>query len=120
MDKQDLNRQQLSNFVEKHNLRNRHSIIHFNAVVSITTAKNKLVNKQIEVMISFDNYNSLGQVTLMESELDSMLFPTIFEAIWQSMEHIEDEHLLISGIHRKNPLIGKYSVKIIPLNKLKD
>jgi len=120
MEKKDFNGQQLRNFVETHELRNRFSIIQFNAVVSITTAMNKITNQQMEVMISFDNFNSLGQVTLMESRLDPEKYPTVFEATWQQMEHVDNEYLLISDIHKKNPSIGTYSVKVIPLVKLRD
>lgn len=120
MEKKYINGQQLTDFVETHDLRNSYSNIHFNAIISITTAKNRLVNQQMEVMISFENYNSLGLVTLLENDIDPLIFPTSFEATWQKMEHIENEYLLISDIHRKNPKIGKYSVKIIPLKNIRD
>lgn len=38
------NSHELRDFVDTHRLRDRNSIIHFNAFVSITTAKNKIVN----------------------------------------------------------------------------
>jgi hypothetical protein len=120
MEQNYINGQQLSDFVEKHNLMNRFSIINFNALVNITTNSNKITNRQMEVMISFDNYNSLGQVTLMVSDIDPKQYPTVFEANWQTMQHVDNEYLLITDIHRKNLLIGKYSVKIIPLGKLRD
>lgn len=115
-----INGQQLSDFVEKHNLMNRLSRVHFNAVVSITTSNNKVVNRQMEVMISFDNYNSLGRLTLLENDIDSNLYPTVFEASWQKMEHIENEFLLITDVHKKNSVIGRYTVKIIPLGKIRN
>jgi hypothetical protein len=120
MEQNYINGQQLSDFVETHNLMNQYSIVHFNAIVTITTANNKITNRQMEVMISFDNFNSLGQVTLMESDIDPKLYPTIFEANWQKMKHIENEYLLITDVHKKNPTIGSYTVKIIPLNKTRD
>lgn len=120
MEQEYINGQQLSDFVQKHDLMNRFSITHFNAIVSITTANNKITNRQMEVMISFDNYNSLGQLTLMESDIDPNLYPTVFEATWQKMEHIENEYLLIADVHKNNPVIGKYSVKITPLGKIRD
>jgi len=83
MEQKYKNGQQLSDFVEKHDLINRFSIVHFNAIVSITTAKNKITNRQMEVMVSFDNYNSLGRLTLMESDIDPKLYPTVFEANWK-------------------------------------
>ncbi|TRX30427.1 hypothetical protein FNW52_20230 [Flavobacterium sp. ZT3R18] len=120
MEEQYENGHQLKDFVETHNLMNRNSIVNFNSIVSITTANNKITNRKIEVMVSFDNYNSLGLVTFLESDIDTSLFPTVFEANWQKMEHIENEFLKISDIHKKNPLIGEYTVKITPLEKIRD
>lgn len=111
---------QLRNFVEKHKLRDRFSTIRFLAVVSITTAKNEITNRQMEVMISFENFNSTGQLMLMDSSIDPHLYPTVFEAKWQQMEHVDGQYLLISDIHSKNAMIGEYSVKVIPLKKLRD
>ncbi len=119
MTQADINGQQLSDFVEKHNLMNKYSNIHFNAFVTIKTIKNIVAMRQMEVMILFDNYNSLGQVKLMENDLNPYLFPTLFEAKWQTMRHVDNEYLIISDIHRKNIDIGKYSVKIIPITKLR-
>ncbi|WP_442264555.1 hypothetical protein ACSIGC_09320 [Tenacibaculum sp. ZS6-P6] len=100
-------------------MRNRHSIIHFNALVSINAAKNSVTNERIEVMISFDNYNSYGEVKFLTGDLDPYLFPTVFEAKWNKMEQKTD-HLLISDIHTKNSDIGKYEVRITPLEKIRD
>jgi hypothetical protein len=44
----------------------------------------------------------------------------MFEAKWQTMKHIDNEYLEICGVHSQNQDIGKYSVKIIPLEKLND
>jgi hypothetical protein len=65
-------------------------------------------------------YNSLGQLTLMESDIGPLLYPTVFEANWQTMQHIGNEYLLITDTHKKNNLIGTYSIKVIPLEKLSD
>lgn len=45
MAQKDINCDELRDFVELHKLRNRVSIIHFNALVSINTAKNSITNK---------------------------------------------------------------------------
>jgi hypothetical protein len=92
-----------------------HSNCFFKAIVTIQTSQNKITNKEMEVMISFDGYNSTGKVTLLNSDIDPNLYPTVFEANWQKIEHVEKEHLRITDIHKKNPNIGQYSVKIIPL-----
>lgn len=120
MEKEYENAHQLKDFVETHNLMNRNSIVHFNSIVTIETANNKITNQKFEIMISFDNYNSLGLITILESNIDPNLFPTVFEANWQKMEHIENEYLKITDIHKKNHLIGKYTVKIIPLEKTRN
>ena len=119
MAQKDINCDELRDFVELHKLRNRVSIIHFNALVSINTAKNSITNKRIEVMISFDNFDSYGEVKFLTGDLDPYLYPTVFEAKWNKMEQKTD-HLLISDVHTKNSDIGKYEVKIIPLEKIKD
>lgn len=111
MEQKYINGQQLSDFVETHKLMNQYSIVHFNAIVTITTANNKITNRQMEVMISFDNFNCLGQVTLMESDIDPKLYQTIFEANWQKMEHIENEYLLITDVHKKTQQLEATALK---------
>lgn len=63
-------------------------------MVSIIITMNKITNQQMEVMFSFDNFNSLGRVTLMESRLETDKYPTVFEATWQQMDHIDNGYLL--------------------------
>jgi len=113
------NSHELRDFVDTHHLRNSHSIIHFNAIVSIKTAKNKVANIHSEVMVNFDEYGSVSLLRT-EIELDPYLYPTVFDAKWQPMEHVDGEYLLVSDTHRKNPDIGKYTVKIHPLKRLRD
>lgn len=114
-----INSQELSQFVTKNNLRNKHSIIHFNSIVNIKTAKNKIDFKEMEVMISFDGFDNYGKVTLMDDELDPYLYPTEFNAKWQKME-IDVSILKISGFHKDNVDIGNYEVKIIPKDRLRE
>ncbi|MDM1551807.1 hypothetical protein [Empedobacter falsenii] len=120
MEQKNINSQQLREFVHQHKLMNRHSIIQFNAIVNISTAKNKLTNQNIRIMVTLDGFDSYGQVTLLENDLDPYLFPTVFEAKWQKMKHIDNKYLEISDVHTKNQDIGKYNVKIIPLERLND
>lgn len=114
------NNQALSNFIHSHKLMNRHSIIEFMAIVTIKTANNKVTNHQMRVMAQLDGYDSLGTLSLLESELDPYLYPTVFDAKWQSFQHVDSEFLLIKGNHIKNSDIGKYEVKIIPLQRTRD
>jgi hypothetical protein len=65
-------------------------------------------------MIRFDNY---GELSFLSGDLDPYLYPTVFEAIYGKMEHKVD-HLTIKDNHTRNADIGKYEVKIIPLEKV--
>lgn len=120
MNQKNINIQELRDFVTTHKLRNRRTIIHFNAIVSITTVENKISNGNMNVFISFDNYDSYGRVVLMESHLDPNLYPTEFDGKWQTIEHKDNVYLFISGNHTINPSIGIYEVKIVPINKLEE
>jgi hypothetical protein len=113
------NQGELKDFVERHKLMDMYSNIHFKASVSIKTAKNEIVDEEMNVMITFDDFNSYGKVTLMGHDLEPTLYPTVLEAKWQKMIHVENVFLQISDIHKKNPMIGKYDVKIVPMGKLK-
>lgn len=114
MDKELINISELKNFVEKHSLSNSHSIIHFNANIHLSTAKNE-IEENMEVRITFDGYDGQGVVTLNGNDLDPMEYPTQFIAKWQDMKHKDDIYLLITGDHRLNPQIGKYRIKIVPI-----
>ena len=120
MEQKDINNQQLRNFVEYHNLRDNYGIIQFNSIVNITTVKNKIDRQKMRVSISFDDFDSYGRITLLESNLNPYLFPTVFEGKWQTMKHIDDVYLEITDVHTKNADIGKYKIKIVPLDKLRD
>lgn len=112
--------QALSNFIHSHKLMNRHSIIEFIAIVTIRTANNKVTNKQMKIMVELSGYNSLGALTLLENELNPLLYPTVFDAQWQSFKHVDNEFLWIVGNHTQNSDIGRYEVKIIPLQRTRD
>lgn len=120
MEQKDINNQQLRHFVEYHDLRDDFSIIQFDAIVNISTIKNRIDRQKMIVWITFDDFDSYGRVTLLEHNLDPYLFPTIFEGKWQTMKHIDNVYLEISDVHAKNADIGKFNVKIIPMGKLKD
>ncbi len=114
------NSQALSDFIHSHKLMNSRSIIEFMAIVTIRTANNKVTNQQMRLMAQLDGYDSLGTLSLLESDLDPYLYPTVFDAKWQSFQHVDGEFLLITGNHNKNAAIGKYEVKIIPLQRTRD
>jgi len=119
MEQEYVNQGELKDFVEKHRLMDMYSNIYFTASVSIKTAKNEIVDEEMNVMITFDDFNSYGKVTLMGHDLDPTLYPTVLEAKWQKMVHVGKVFLNISDIHKKNPMIGKYEVKIVPMGRIK-
>ena len=80
MEKKTINSRELRDFVETHDLRNRFSIIHSKSIESITTVQNKVTIKEMEVMITFDDFDSYGKVSPMDKELDTNLFPNVFKA----------------------------------------
>jgi hypothetical protein len=108
---------ELKDFIEKHKLSDRNSNIQFNSLVSIDTEKNSIRNEKISIWITFSNFNSAGELHLNGNNLNHSLFPTVFEAKWQNMKHVNNEYLLITGNHKNNSEIGKYTVKITPLEK---
>ncbi len=110
----------LSDFVHYHDLQDRNSNCFFKALVTITTSQNKITNEEMKVMITLDGYNSTGEVSLLDHNLDPYLYPTVFKAKYSPIEHINKEYLKIMDTHKQNPKIGKYTVKIIPLRRLKD
>ncbi|PKP34937.1 MAG: hypothetical protein CVU00_04690 [Bacteroidetes bacterium HGW-Bacteroidetes-17] len=111
------NIQILTTFVEENHLMNSHSIVDFMALVTIKTAKNKITNQEMRIMVSFDDYPVLS---ILEDEIDPMLYPTVLKTQWDDFDYKDNEYLQINGFHAKNPNIGKYSVKIIPLHKIKE
>lgn len=117
MDQKIISHQQLKEFVEQHKLMNSNSIVQFHAIVNISTPKDKITNKSMRAMITFNGYDSYGELTLLDGDLDPNAFPTLFKAKYQIIKHIDKEYLEINDIH---PKIGKYNVKIIPLEKVKD
>lgn len=113
------NNRELKNFVGGHSLQNKYSIIQFSANVNIKTEQAELT-EEMNVSITFDGYQNFGRVSLLESHLDTEVFPTMFDAQWQTFEHVEDVFLKIQGFHKQKPKIGEYVVKIIPIARLKD
>lgn len=120
MEQKYINLGELKEFVKNHNLSDMYSVIQFKALVTILTVQNKLINLEMNVNITFDGYENYGTVSLFESNIDPYLYPTVFYAQWQKMEYVNNEYLRITDTHTKNPSIGKYEVKIIPLSRLRE
>ena len=109
--------QSLYEFVHHHKLVGKYGGIRFAAKVTIETAHNKFEAPEMEVKVSLTDFNSLGKPSLIENELDPELYPTDFEAEYQTFTHVHEVYLHIAGTHKKRPLIGKYSVVIVPLHR---
>lgn len=115
MDSQMKNTQELQEFVRVKKLRNKYSQIDFEALVEIKTSANHLEIQNSKIQITFDGYDNYGTVTLLDGDIDSNLYPTVLLAKYQDFVFVKNEYLRITGFHRNNPSIGKYSVTITPL-----
>ena len=113
------NTRALQHFVHHHNLMNSVSAVNFIGIVTIKTDKHKIINKQVKIIITFDGYDNYGTLTLHDNEINPYLFPTVLEAKWQTFKHVDNEYLNIDGFHKFNADIGKYNIKIIPLNRIR-
>ena len=87
----------------------------FPALVTIETENNKLTDEKYKIHITWSGYNITGLVEIFDNDLDPDTYPTSFDVKWQDFKNADNKYLLISGFHDKNPKIGKYTVKIIPL-----
>jgi hypothetical protein len=102
MEPKYINLDELKGFVEYHKLTNRNSINQFSALVTIQIAKNKITKQAMNVGITFDGYENYGTVTLLESDIDLYLYPTVFLAQWLKMEHIESKFLKVTDTHKES------------------
>lgn len=104
-------------FIEKHDLRNRHSQVIFNGRFEVTTEKTGRYADDHEIKID-NNYDSDGEVDVMDiGDIDVHSVPTSFKAKWQEYDMDESGNLLISGRH---PNMGEYDAIITPYNRTKD
>lgn len=109
------NTSELADFVDYFDLRDKYSRIFFRGLTSIETAENSFSDKEMDIRIEFDGYNNYGIVYIFDSEIDPMIFPEKFDAKWATFRFIENKYLWIEDVHKRNPTIGKYTVKIIPI-----
>ncbi|MNY60317.1 hypothetical protein D3C86_1968520 [compost metagenome] len=90
---------------------NQYSIVRFEAFVSIITTTNR-IDRPMKIGVEFTGYENYGTLTIYDESIDYKLFPSVFEARWQTFHHFDNKHLYITGLH---PIIGKYEVIILPL-----
>ena len=98
---------ELNNFLRANNLLND-GPSQFAALVTIITASNTLDPTQLKASATPD-----GLLSFLENRLNSLIYPTDFDARWQTFRYSDDQ-LIISGTHPKKQ-IGKYTVKISPI-----
>lgn len=106
---------ELSSFVHNNGLIDADSrTTQFMAYITIHTAQNNIDKAEIKVSATIDGSKDFGRISFLENRINSLLFPTDFDAKWQKFKNMEDEYLLITGTHPKK-MIGKYTVEIRPL-----
>jgi hypothetical protein len=86
----------------------------FMAYITIGTAQNNIDKAEIKVSATIDGSKDFGRISFLENRINSLIYPTDFDAKWQRFKNMGDEYLLITGTHPKK-MIGKYTVEIRPL-----
>ena len=105
----------LSSFIHNNGLIDEHSsTTQFMAYVTINTASNNIDKIELKVSATLDGSKDFGRISFLENRLNSLIYPTDFDAKWQKFKNVEDQYLLITGTHAKK-MIGKYTVKISPI-----
>ena len=105
----------LSSFIHNNGLINDDSrVTQFMAHVSIKTAENNIEEAEIKVSATLDGSKDFGRISFLENRINSLIYPTDFDAKWQQFKNMEDQYLLITGTHAKK-MIGKYTVMIKPI-----
>lgn len=88
--------------------------IQFMAHVTIGTATRSLDTIELKVCATMDGSKDFGRISFLENRINSLLYPTDFDAKWQKFQNVGDQYLQITGTHPKG-MIGKYTVKISPI-----
>jgi hypothetical protein len=105
----------LSSFIHHNGLiKDDGSTTQFMAYVTIHTPENSIDKIELRVSATLDASKSFGRISFLENRLNSLIFPTDFDAKWQQFKNMDDQYLLITGTHPKK-IIGKYTVKISPM-----
>jgi hypothetical protein len=105
---------ELSSFIHNNGLIDAESrTTQFMAYVTISTAQNNIDKTEIKVCATMDGSKDFGRISFLENRINSLIYPTDFDAKWQRFKNMGDEYLLITGTHPKK-MIGKYTVEIRP------
>ncbi len=107
---------ELMDFVHHHNLMDSYSNIIFTGAVTIETEHDVLENHVTQFIVTNDGYDNYGTLYIHE-DIDHNVFPSKYEAKWQTIKHVDKSYLKINGSH-PSLKIGKYEVRIIPHGKL--
>ena len=106
---------ELSSFIHNNGLiDDDKKVTQFVAHVTITTTSNNIDNIELKVSATLDGSKDFGRISFLENKLNSLLYPTDFDAKWQKFKNMENQYLEITGTHPKK-MIGKYIVQIRPV-----
>ena len=103
---------ELGNFVENYKLRDKNSLINFQARILLKTSNNE-TEIVCSVRIYFEGYDEYGTLIINDDKdyLNVNLYPTEFKAKYNDFKEMKNG-LQINGIH---PSIGKYIIELYPI-----
>lgn len=110
--------QELNEFVTLNELTNDSSVIHFHAFVSINTATSEIFKQKMTVRVNKNVSPRIAVLELHDHKLDPYQYPEQFYPDFAVFTHVDKLYLKIEDTHNSNPAIGKYTVKIFPLEKV--
>lgn len=108
---------ELKDFIEKHNLRDNYSNVHFRALADIEAQEKQIYKEELKVLVNEQVYNRAAELMFTQHNLDHKFYPLQFFPDFQTFTHVNNSYLKIEGTHTHNPKIGKYVVKIFPSEK---
>lgn len=109
---------ELKDFIEKHNLRDNYSNVLFQATVDIEAFERQIYREEIEILVNEQVYGKASELVFTKHNLNYEFYPLQFFPDFQTFTHVNTAYLKIEGTHTHRPKIGKYVVRIFPLNNL--
>ncbi len=109
------NTHQLKKFIEVNKLMYNNNVVNFIGIITINTKYNKISKKEIPIMINFNGFDNNGVLEVFDDDIVPEIFPSKFNAKYDSFENINDIYLKITGFHKINPNISNYEVTIVPI-----
>ena len=100
----------LIRFIEDFNLMNPQGIVNFIATIEFKV-KNAISKIKSEVFILSVNPKSVDSINLLNTEIEELNFPVMFQSGREVFSYIDDVCLIIIGNNAEN---GDYVVSIFP------